>query len=163
MGKRKTRLFAWSTITAKFVNWSMATPKVGESGNPRVWRVLKGLEIVSPTETVLLAELDVSIAPVCGLIAREVGLMPTLTELSPPSGLNSKIAFVPLELAKNTPGFPPVATAGSKTMPVAELETKPEGIMVLRAGVARPISTTARAPVGAEPLLNWTAVTTAMP
>ena len=87
-------------MTAKFVNWSIATPKVGEPGIPRVWCVLKGLEIVSTMETVLLPKLDVRIAPVCGLIARDVGLMPTLTELPPPvSGLNCVIEFVPLELA----------------------------------------------------------------
>src|SRR5207245_2472708 len=52
MGKSKTRLFAWSTITAKFVNWSMATPKVGDPGKPSVWRVLKGLESVSTMDGV---------------------------------------------------------------------------------------------------------------
>lgn len=149
-------MFAWSTMTAKFVNWSMATPNVGEPGIPRVWCVLKGLEMVSTIEMVLLAELAVSIAPVCGLMAREVGLMPTLTEVPPPpgSGLNSVIAFVPLELAKNTPGLVVVvATAGSKTIPVGMLETKPEeNVVGLRAGVAVPISTTDREPVGAVPL-----------
>src|SRR5712692_7388953 len=164
MGRSKTRLFAWSTITAKFVNWSMATPKVGDPGMPSVCRVLKGLESVSTMETVLLAELDVRIAPVCELTAREVGLIPTLTELCPPSGLNSKIALVPLELAKKTPGFVVfVATAGSKTIPVGVLETKPEETVVLRAGGLTPISTTSKAPEGAEPLLNATEVTTAMP
>src|SRR5215831_2033347 len=143
-------------MTAKFVNWSMATPNVGEPGIPRVCRVLKGLETVSTIEIVLLAEFAVSIAPVCGLIAREVGLTPTLTGICwPESGLNVVMEFVPLELAKKTPGFVvPVTTAGSKTMPVGMLETKPDEDMVLRAGVAVPISTTARAPVGARPLLS---------
>src|SRR5690349_17512548 len=95
-------------------------------------------------ETVLLAELAVSIAPVCGLTAREVGLTPTLTELPPPaSGLNSVMEFVPLELAKNTPGFVVlVTTAGSNTTPVGVLETKPEEIVVLRAGTAVVTNTT---------------------
>src|SRR5207253_3438175 len=89
MGKSKTRMFAWSTMTAKFVNSSMATPNVGEPGIPKVCCVLKGFEMLSTIEIVLLAELEVRIAPVWGLMAREVGLMPTLTELPPPvSGLN---------------------------------------------------------------------------
>src|SRR5215472_18762662 len=115
-------------MTAKFVNWSIATPNVGEPGIPRVWRVLKGLETVSTIEMVLLAELAVSIAPVCELIAREVGLTPTPTELPPPvSGLNSVMVFVPLELAKKTPGFVVlVTTEGSKMIPVGMLDTKPD-------------------------------------
>src|SRR5215831_5388553 len=109
----------------------MATPNVGEPGIPRVWCVLNGLETVSTMEAVLLPKLDVRIAPVCGLIAREVGLMPTVTELPPPeSGLNSVIVFVLLEFVKNAPGcVVVVATAGSKTRPVAVPETKPEGIV----------------------------------
>ena len=76
--------------------------------------------------------------------------MPTVTELPPPvSGLNCVMVFVPLELAKKVPGFAvPVVTVGSKTMPVGVLETKPEEVVVLRTGVAKPISTTAREPVG---------------
>ena len=152
-------------MTAKFVNWSMATPNVGEPGKPSVCSVRKGFESVSTIEIVLLAELEVRIAPVCGFTAREVGLMPTLTELPPPlSGLNWVMVFVPLELAKKTPGLVvPVATAGSKTMPVGVPETKPEEIVVLRVGVVVPISTTARLPVGAEPALSETDVTTAIP
>src|SRR5438034_11678788 len=80
MGKSKTRMFAWSTMTAKFVNSSMATPNVGEPGIPKVCCVLKGFEMLSTIEIVLLAELEVRIAPVWGLMAREVGLMPTRSE-----------------------------------------------------------------------------------
>src|SRR6266566_3180639 len=96
----------------------MATPNVGEPGRPRVCCVLKGFEMLSTIEIVLLAELEVRIAPVWGLMAREVGLMPTLTELPPPvSGLNCTMVFVPLELAKTTP--------------VGGLETRPEAQVVL--------------------------------
>ena len=67
---------------------------------PKVWRVLKGFESVSTIEIVLLAELEVRIAPVCGFSASEVGLMPTLTEPPPPvSGLKAVMTFEPLELA----------------------------------------------------------------
>ena len=48
-------------------------------------------------------------------------------------------------------------------MPVGVLETKPEEIVLLRTGVAKPISTTSSEPVGPRPLLKVTAVTTAMP
>src|SRR5690348_16082626 len=75
MGKSKTRMLAWSTITARFVNWSTATPKVADPGKPSVWSVLNGFESVSTMDIVLLAELDVRIAPVCGFTASEVGLM----------------------------------------------------------------------------------------
>ena len=152
-------------MTAKFVNWSMATPNVGEPVMPRVWCVLKGLAMVSTIEMVLLAELAVSMAPVCGLIAREVGLTPTLTELPPPlSGLYSVMAFVPLELAKNTPLFVVlVATAGSKTMPVGMLETKPGETVVSMFGGALSISIGVKEPLGAEALLNWIEATTARP
>src|SRR5215467_1117465 len=129
MGNSKTRMLAWSTMTAKFVNWSIATPNVGEPGIPRVWCVLKGLETVSTIEMVLLAELVVRSAPVWGLMAREVGLTPTPVELPPtPPGMNSVMVFVPLELAKKAPGlvvelvFDKLA-AGSNTMPVGVLET----------------------------------------
>ena len=47
----------------------MATPNVAEPGMPKVWRVLKGFESVSTIEIVLLAELEVRIAPVCGFSA----------------------------------------------------------------------------------------------
>ena len=134
----------------------MATPNVGEPGMPKVWCVLKGNESVSTMEMVLLAELDVRSAPVCGLIAKEVGLTPTLTEPPPPSGTNSVMEFVPLELAKNAPRLVVVVltTAGSKTMPVGVLATKPQAIVLLSAGIAVPISTTSRAHAGAVPLLS---------
>src|SRR5260370_18320171 len=130
---------------------------------PKVCRVLKGLESVSTIEIVLLPELDVRIAPVCGFSPSEVGFIPTLAELPPPvSGLKAVITFEPLELAKNSPLFGVrVTTAGSNTMPVGVAVTEPGGMVVLRAGVWRPISPTASAPNGDEPRTKWTQVNTA--
>src|SRR5260221_8363734 len=100
IGKISTRLLAWSTITARLVNWSMATPNCGEPPRPKVLRVLKGFEMVSMIETVWLAELIVKMPPVCGLMASEVGLIPTWTvEVTPVSGLKVLTTLPALDVA----------------------------------------------------------------
>src|SRR5204863_5388734 len=100
MANNKRRLFAWSTITAKFVNWSIATPNWGEPGIPSVCRVLNGLETVSTIDADWPPKFDVRTAPVWGFTAKAVGLIPTLTPETPLlSGLNVVIRLEPLELA----------------------------------------------------------------
>jgi hypothetical protein len=99
IGKISSRLLAESTITARLVKGSMATPNWVDPGNPKVSRVLIGLESVSTMEIEFPKVFEVKIAPVCGLMASEVGLIPTLTEVAPPvSGLNEEMTFEPLEL-----------------------------------------------------------------
>src|SRR5260221_5380613 len=100
IGKISTRLLAWSTITARLVNWSMATPNCGDPPRPKVLRVLNGLEMVSMIETVWLAELMVRMAPGCGLMASAVGVIPTWTlEVAPVSGLKVLTTLPPLDVA----------------------------------------------------------------
>lgn len=77
----------------------MATANCGEPLIPNDARVLNGLASVSTMEMLLPAELEVKIAPVCGLMASDVGLMPTLTLEDPPvSGLNAEMILLPLEV-----------------------------------------------------------------
>src|SRR2546430_1958868 len=128
-------------MTAKSVNWSMATPNVGEPGMPRVWCVLKGLEIVSTIEMVLLAELDVSMAPVCGLIAREVGLTPTLVAVRVvggvvPEGGKSSARLIMLMVFE--PVFvtmaAPVASLMATPVELVPVVTSPQGFEPHSAG-----------------------------
>ncbi len=78
----------------------MATPNCGDPPRPKVLRVLKGFEMVSMIETVWLAELMVRMPPVCGLMAREVGLIQTWTaEVAPVSGLKVLTTLPPLDVA----------------------------------------------------------------
>ena len=86
-------------MTARFVNWSMATPNCGDPSSPKLLLVLNGFEMVSMMEMVWLAELTVTMPPVWGLIASEVGLMPTRTAVVEPlSGLKVETMLPPLEV-----------------------------------------------------------------
>src|SRR6266852_2552886 len=99
IGNSSTRLLAWSTMTARLVNWSMATPNCADPGRPSVCRVFIGFDSESTMDTDFPAKLAVTIAPVCGFTAKAVGLMPTDAWFrEPESGLNDEITLAPLEL-----------------------------------------------------------------
>src|ERR1700680_4471 len=93
-------------MTARFVNWSMATPNSGEAGRPGVCPVFMGfeneltMEYATPpiveavreaageepdkrarliSETVLEPKLATIAAPVASLMATPTGLVPTVT------------------------------------------------------------------------------------
>ena len=81
-------------------NWLIVVPAGGGPGKPYERRVLNGLESVSTIEIVLFSVFTVMICPVCGLIASDVGLMPTRTlDDAPVSGLNELTRLPPLETA----------------------------------------------------------------